>query len=216
MQLVLLYLYIKRPYNDTYYTCYSLYLVWVGGNFLTWCWASKVSRCLRCGCCERRGHTTVPPQLTPQRRTSARRKVAHLRDRAPFQSLNHRWASKELASLVLFIDDRSLARSILIAFSAMKSNPAFILHCMPDESSPSAPLISSGGFGLLWKQDRRDISGDTGPCRAGRAQNLRGQCCGLLPHHRRHQATHSRAGGATEAQRLLHTVWARDTVVILL
>jgi hypothetical protein len=120
----------------TYYTCYSLYLVWVGGNFLTWCWASKVSRCLRCGCCERRGHTTVPPQLTPQRRTSARRKVAHLRDRAPFQSLNHRWASKELASLVLFIDDRSLARSILIAFSAMKSNPAFILHCMPDESSP--------------------------------------------------------------------------------
>ena len=105
-------------------------------NFLTWCWASKVSRCLRCGCCERRGHTTVPPQLTPQRRTSARRKVAHLRDRAPFQSLNHRWASKELASLVLFIDDRSLARSILIAFSAMKSNPAFILHCMPDESSP--------------------------------------------------------------------------------
>ena len=123
----------------TYYTCYSLYLVWVGGNFLTWCWASKVSRCLRCGCCERRGHTTVPPQLTPQRRTSARRKVAHLRDRAPFQSLNHRWASKELASLVLFIDDRSLARSILIAFSAMKSNPAFILHCMPDESSLIAP-----------------------------------------------------------------------------
>jgi hypothetical protein len=26
----------------------------------------------------------------------------------------------------------------------------------------------------------------------------------------------TRGGGATEAQRLLHTVWARDTVVILL